>query len=127
MEGIFHKLHESNLQNSKVLIKTKTNKLKHLRQIHSMPEIISSEAIKHMTKIFRCQLNVQRGTLFFKILFGDFPDGSVVEKLPSNAGDTCPIPGRGTKIPHAGGQLSPRAATKILCAATNTRSSQINK
>ena len=42
---------------------------------------------------------------------GDFPGGPVVQNLPSNAGDTGLIPGRGTKIPHAAGQLSLRAAT----------------
>ena len=41
---------------------------------------------------------------------GDFPDGPVVENLPSSAGDTGSIPGRVTKIPHATGQLSPWAA-----------------
>ena len=40
----------------------------------------------------------------------DFPGGPVVKNLPCNAGDTGWIPGRGTKIPHASGQLS-------LCAA----------
>ena len=42
----------------------------------------------------------------------DFPDGPVVENPPSNAGDTGLIPGRGTKIPHAAGQLSPCSTTK---------------
>ena len=42
----------------------------------------------------------------------DFPSGSVVKNLPSNAGDKGLIPGRGTKIPHALGQLT-------LCAETN--------
>ena len=37
----------------------------------------------------------------------DFPGGPVVKKPPSNAGDAGSIPGRGTKIPHAAGQLSP--------------------
>ena len=41
----------------------------------------------------------------------DFPGGPVVKNPPSNAGDVGSIPGRGTKIPHATGQLSPRAAT----------------
>ena len=41
----------------------------------------------------------------------DFPDGPVVKNPPSNAGDAGLIPGRGTKIPHAMGQLS-------LCATT---------
>ena len=41
----------------------------------------------------------------------DFPGGPVVKNLPSNAGDMGLIPGQGTKIPHATGQLSPRATT----------------
>ena len=31
----------------------------------------------------------------------DFPDGSVVKTLPSNAGSAGSIPGWGAKIPHA--------------------------
>ena len=69
----------------------------------------------------------------------DFPRGSVVKNLPSNVGDTGLIPGRGTKILHASGQLSPRATTpehmgcnywahgpqqRILSAATKTQRSQ---
>ena len=34
------------------------------------------------------------------------PGGPVVENLPSNAGDVGLIPGWGTKILHAAGQLS---------------------
>ena len=41
----------------------------------------------------------------------DFPGGPVVKNPPSIAGDVGSIPGRGTKIPHAAGQLSPRATT----------------
>ena len=41
----------------------------------------------------------------------DFPGGSVVKNLPSNAGDAGLIPGQGTKIPHATRQLRPRAVT----------------
>ena len=44
-------------------------------------------------------------------LNGDFPGGPVVKNPPSNAGDVGSIPGWGTKMPHAAGQLSPRAAT----------------
>ena len=44
----------------------------------------------------------------------DFPGGPVVKNLPSNAGDVGSIPGQGTKIPHAAGQLSPRATTTEL-------------
>ena len=35
----------------------------------------------------------------------------MVKNPPSNAVDVGLIPGLGTKIPHAAGQLSPRAAT----------------
>ena len=42
---------------------------------------------------------------------GDFPGGLVVKNLPYNAGHVGWIPGQGTKIPHAAGQLSPRATT----------------
>ena len=45
---------------------------------------------------------------------GDFPVGPVVKNLPSNAGGGGSISGRGTKIPHATGQLSPHATTTEL-------------
>ena len=51
---------------------------------------------------------------------GDLPGGSVIKNPPSNAEDVGSIPGRGTKIPHALGQLS-------LSVITNTQCSQINK
>ena len=41
----------------------------------------------------------------------DFPGGPVVKNPPSNTGDTGSIPSRGTKIPHAAWQLSPRTTT----------------
>ena len=44
-------------------------------------------------------------------MVGDLPGGPVVKNPPSNAGDVGSIPGQGTKIPHATGQLSPRATT----------------
>ena len=71
----------------------------------------------------------------------------MVENPPSNAGHVSSIPGRGTKIPHAMGQLSPRSTTtqpehsgagapilersrratrKSPRAAAKTRRSQIN-
>ena len=48
---------------------------------------------------------------FTKKEYRDLPDGPVVKNSPSNAGDTGSIPGRGTKIPYAAGQLSLSAAT----------------
>ena len=35
----------------------------------------------------------------------------MVKNPPSNAGDAGTIPGQGTKIPHAAGQISPHTAT----------------
>ena len=49
-------------------------------------------------------------TTTVKILLRDFPGGAVVKNLPYNAGDVGLIPDKGTKVPHAAGQLSPRAA-----------------
>ena len=40
--------------------------------------------------------------------YWNFPAGPVVKNLPSSAGDVGSIPGQGTKIPHAVGQLSLR-------------------
>ena len=45
----------------------------------------------------------------------DFPGGPVVKNLPSNAGDVGAIPRRETKIPHAVGQLNPRALEPTCC------------
>ena len=42
----------------------------------------------------------------------DFPVAPVAKNLPSNAGSMGSIPGWGTKIPHAMGQLSLHAITK---------------
>ena len=43
--------------------------------------------------------------------YRDFPGSLMVKNLPYNAGDMGLIPGQGTKIPHATGQLSPCATT----------------
>ena len=43
------------------------------------------------------------------MLRGIFPGGPAVKNLPSNAGDRGSIPGEGTKISHAEGQLGPLA------------------
>ena len=42
---------------------------------------------------------------------GAFPGGPVVKNLPSNAGDEGLIPGGGTKMPQATGQLSLQVTT----------------
>ena len=40
------------------------------------------------------------------------PQRPVVKSPPSNSGDAGSIPGQGTKIPHALGQLSPCTSTR---------------
>ena len=49
--------------------------------------------------------------LLIKGHYRDFPGGPMVKNPPSNAGDMGSNLGRGTKIPHGAGQLSPRATT----------------
>ena len=44
-----------------------------------------------------------------KMAYGDFSGGPVVKNLHCNAKDTGSIPGQGTRIPHAVGQLSSSA------------------
>ena len=53
--------------------------------------------------------------ILFKWPYWDFPGGPVVKNLPSNAGDEGSILVRGTKIPHAAGQLSLGAVTREAC------------
>ena len=48
----------------------------------------------------------------------DLPGGPVVKNPPSNTGGRDLIPGLGTKIPHAKGQLSPCAPVRIPHATT---------
>ena len=59
------------------------------------------------------------------ISFRDFPSGPVVKNPPSSAADAGSIPGRGTKIPRAAGQLSPRATTtELVCLHERAREPQ---
>ena len=39
----------------------------------------------------------------------------MVKNLPSNAKDSGSIPGQGTKIPHAAGQLNPQGTAREAC------------
>jgi len=55
----------------------------------------------------------------FKTYYRDFPGGPVVKNLPCSARDVSSVPGQGTKIAQAIGQVSPHATTK-------TQHSQIN-
>ena len=49
----------------------------------------------------------------------DFPGDPVVKNQPSNAEDEGSIPGWGTKIPHAEGQLSPGVTTREKFTSCN--------
>ena len=49
------------------------------------------------------------------IVVRDFPGGPGVKNLPSSAGDVGLIPGQGTKIPHAVGQVCLSVATRDVC------------
>ena len=63
----------------------------------------------------------------------DFPSKLVVKSLPSNAEVTGSIPGRGTKIPHAMGQLSnatpgpAHSRAQVSLRATTREPSRHNK
>ena len=56
----------------------------------------------------------QRITSLMKRKQGDFPGGPVVESPPCNAGDTGSIPGWGTKIIHAHGQIGGGKEEELL-------------
>ena len=59
-----------------------------------------------------------------KVKKGDFPGGTVIRNSPSNAGDMGSIPGQGTKIPHAAGQLSLCTTTELACLNDRARMPQ---
>ena len=56
------------------------------------------------------------GTFFKRKESEDFPSGPVVKNLPSSGGNTGLIPGQGTKLPHAMGQLSPGMLWRLSTA-----------
>ena len=51
--------------------------------------------------------------------YWDFPGDLVVKNPPCNAEDAGSIPGWGTKIPHAEGQLSPGVTTREKFTSCN--------
>ena len=57
----------------------------------------------------------------------DFPDGPVAKNLPSNAGYVGSIPGWGTMIPHATGQLSPSTTSREPACCNKDQCSQKKK
>ena len=61
-----------------------------------------------MNKISKFLILRQTGSVFI------LKTGPVVKNPSCNAGDAGSIPGQATKIPHAEGQLSPRATTTEL-------------
>ena len=82
--------------------------------------------INEFSKVAGYKINIQKSVAFlytnneipeslktipFKIASRDFPGGPVVKNPLSNEGDMGSIPGRGIKIPHAEGQLSPHTTT----------------
>ena len=67
-----------------------------LHHLTSPPNHISFPEVDHSLI-----LGTQKSSL------GDFFSGPVVKNPPSSAADVGSIPGWGTKIPHAVGQLSP--------------------
>ena len=50
---------------------------------------------------------------------GDFPGGSVVKTLPSDAGGAGSIPGQGAKIPHASWPKNQNIKPKQYCNKFN--------
>ena len=64
----------------------------------------------------------------------DVPGGPTVKNPPCSSGDSGSVPGRGTKVPYAKEQLSPRATArestplnKRAEGHTKTQRSQVNK
>ena len=62
----------------------------------------------------------KNGIFYIKMIVKELRGGPVVKNLPSNAGDTGSIPGQGTKISHATGQLRPHATTTELTCHNQT-------
>ena len=86
-------------------------------------QILNHSATREVPVIFKKKKKVREISLLdFKTYYiatviktrwsWDFPGGPVVKNPPSKAGNTGSIPARGTKIPHATGQLSTSAVTK---------------
>ena len=70
-----------------------------------------SSLINENSKGFLVELSGGLSTGVFRADSLDFPGGPLAKNPPFNAGDLGSIPGQGTKIPRAMGQLS-------LCAVT---------
>ena len=69
-------------------------------------------------------------SLYFKTLNSlkrDLPGSPGVNSLSCHVGDAGSIPGQGTEIPHATGQLNLHAATNSLHITTKLQHGQLNK
>ena len=75
---------------------------------------ISYQTYSQQTKVLQAWDNPDRSaySIEWDPRKKDFLDSPVVKNLPSNAGDVGLIPGQGTKIPHAVGQLNLLTATR---------------
>ena len=60
-------------------------------------------------------------------LLRDFPGGPAVKNLSCNAGDASLIPGQGTKIPHAAGQISLHATAREKPVRQNEEPAHCNE
>ena len=79
-------------------------------ETYSLPKLSEEETDNVDRPITRSKIE----SVIKKKKIRDFPGGPVAKNPPSNAGDRGLIPGQGTKIPHATGQLSLRVTTTEL-------------
>ena len=84
--------------------------LKHLRMD---PVLYNSVQVLHFLNMIIAIWLSQRRSLLLKDPCWDFPDGPVVQILPSNAKGGGSILGHGPKIPHASGAKNPKHQTDV--------------
>ena len=70
------------------------------------------EILKEVMELSSDQGHTERKWWQKHMYMRDFPGGPVVKNPTCNAEDMGSIPGQGTKISHAAGQISPHAATR---------------
>ena len=85
--------------------------------------------VSDKTEFRQTQIKRDAVAQFIKLM--GFPGGPVIETPPYNAGNRGSIPGRGTEVPPAAGQLTQQVTARELvrhnfAAKTKTRRSQIN-
>ena len=78
---------------------------------------INSKVLLYSTGNYIQYLVINHNGKEYEKEYRDLPGGPMVKTPSSKAGDAGSIPGRGTKIPHATGQLSPQ----LLSLHTSTR------